>query len=154
MVELLRSEIFGTATGTPIQSLVAALFLIYPFLSLPFLVYLWKRDKESGPLEFHRPALLIKREEQKRKNEVQHLRLVELPKEEAPPTKVAKDEPTDLTEAARALAIASETSADLRAAALDFLMARGRRGKARRRKNADDELSNFAGILASSSSRR
>ena len=153
MVELLCSEIFGTATGTPIQSLVAALFLIYPFLSLPFLVYLWKRDKESGPLEFHRPALLIKREEQKRENKVQHLRLVELPEEEGPP-KVVKDEPTDLAEAARALAIASETSADLRAAALDFLMARGRRGKARKRKSADDELSNFAGILASSSSRR
>ena len=154
MVELLRSEIFGTAASTPMQSLVAALFLLYPFLSLPFLIYLWKRDKESGPLEFHRPALLIKREEQKRDNKVQTLRLVELPKEEAQPVKTIKDEPTDLAEAARALAIASETSADLRAAALDFLMARGRRGKARKRKSVDDELSNFAGILASSSSRR
>ena len=148
MVELLRSEIFGTATGTPLQSLVAALFLLYPFVSLPIIVYLSKRDREVGPFDFHRPALLIKREEQKRTP----LRLVEPPKEERQ-SKVI-EEPTDLAEAARALAIASETSADLRAAALDFLMARGRRGRARKRKSSDYELSNVAEILASSSSRR
>ncbi len=152
MIELLSSEIFGTATVTPLQSLVAALFLIYPFFSLPIIVYLW-RSKEAPPLHFERPALLIKRDEMERekarKVEIKErpLQLVDFPKE-------AIAEPTDLAEAARALAMASETSADLRAAALDFLVSRSRRGRARKRKIVGCEPSDFAEILASSSSRR
>lgn len=58
MVESLRGELFGTAASSPLQYLVTLLFLAWPFLSLPLLVYLWRRTEARPvpqPLSFTAP---------------------------------------------------------------------------------------------------
>jgi len=57
MTEMIRSELFGTLTGTPLEGLVALGFVLYPFVSLPLLLYLVHRcvfDKSAAGLTFRR----------------------------------------------------------------------------------------------------
>ena len=58
MVESLRGELFGTAASSPLQGLVTLLFLVWPFISLPLLVHLWRRTAvplAPEPLRFTAP---------------------------------------------------------------------------------------------------
>ena len=127
--------------GSPLRSLILACYLVYPFFSLPVIVFLWKKESSSrwNGL-FSRPTLvrLNSKEEEGRSDKALGKTELEVSKSKTPsciPMKASrsgfdgKEEKSSLIEAARTLALATETSADLRAAALDFLIRRGPRGE-------------------------
>ncbi len=162
MIDLIRGELFGTAAGSPLQYLCVLAFLLYPFLSLPVIVYLFKRNERSSvrgmvsSLNFKAP------EPVKQPVPVPEAIIEEEPIETSATLRLVS-ESTDrceadveaesdfsLTRAAKALVLSRETTSELRSLALDFLVSRGKKpGKARKQKTSLSGPVNDAGILAS-----